>query len=97
MRTSLDSLVTEKSLSLVNTAVSGDFPEQLHELGGLKNVCAKVSPQLVEEIDNVCSFLGISKRRFLEAALIDAVAQAHQIIEREGVADALRGSVEGAK
>ena len=50
-----------------------------------KNVCAKVSPVLAKEIDDVCSDLGISKRRFLEAAFVDAVSRAKAIMEAEGV------------
>lgn len=79
-------MVTEKALSLINDSV--DLPD-LPESSLLKNVCAKVTSQLSEEIDQVCGFLGISKRRFLEAAFIDAVAVAQEIIRREGVAKAL--------
>lgn len=55
-----------------------------------KNVCARVSPQLADEIDNVVSLLGISKRRFLEAAFIEAVNRANEIMENEGLFDQLR-------
>lgn len=91
MRTNLDSLVTEKALSIINDSTSSDLSDQLSDDLPLKNVCAKVSPQLSEDIDQVCGFLGISKRRFLEAAFIDAVATAREIIKRECVVEALQG------
>lgn len=89
-RTPLDLLVTHAALGQM---VDGDFMQLLtddalasSELGAqVKNVCAKVSVQLSDEIDNVCGFLGISKRKFLEAAFIEAVEKAHRIIEAEGL------------
>lgn len=90
-RTQIDSLVTLKSLELV-TSTSGindgitnlllDDP-QFHAL--TKNVCAKFSVELSDRIDNVCGLLGISKRRFMEAAVIDALEKSSQIMEAEGV------------
>jgi len=94
MRTALNALVTEKCLSLLtnyanlidamvegDATVVGDIP--------LKNVCAKVSAQMSDEIDSVVSMLGVSKRRFLEAAFYDAIQTAKKIMEEEGVFEAL--------
>ncbi len=53
-----------------------------------KNVCAKVPPRLSDEIDGIVALLGIPKRGFIEAALIDAVNLAKDIMEREGVYEA---------
>lgn len=39
----------------------------------LKNVCAKVSVELADELDNACNLLGLSKRRFIESAIINAL------------------------
>lgn len=89
MRGHLDSLVTEKVLSVIN---SGDLPDDLPDSLPLKNVCAKVSPALSEDIDQVCILLGISKRRFLEAAFIDAVGSAREIMQREGMFAAIQQS-----
>lgn len=55
-----------------------------------KNVCAKVHPDLSKQIDDTCAILGINKRRFLEAAFIDALDRAHRIMEDEGLMDSLR-------
>ena len=88
MRSHLDSLVTEKVLGLLNDIrVSSDVADRV-ESSDLKNVCAKVSPDLSDEIDRVSGFLGISKRRFLESAFIDAVDVAQEIIRREGLFEA---------
>lgn len=108
MRSKIDSLVTEKALSLINdtgmdlfldNAIDGEdgFPLRSSEPLPLKNVCAKVSVQLSQEIDKVCDFLNISKRRFLEAAFIDAVEKAHAIIDAEGVEAALASGRDGSK
>lgn len=95
MRSPLNALLTEKALALVSVRRNADFldyvlndPEQ-PTLIPLKNVCAKVSPELSADIDAVCALLGISKRRFLEAAFIDAVQQAYNVLRAEGVEDAL--------
>lgn len=99
-RSILDALVTEKTLSLISRssaaaivdlvadgspAVVLSHPDELP----LKNVCAKVAPQLSDKIDEVCGLLGISKRRFLEAAFIEAVQKAEAIMEAEGLWEAL--------
>lgn len=84
-RSSIDSLVTEKALAILNghdnssviDLISSDLPE-------VKNVCAKLSVKLSDDIDQVCDFLDISKRVFIEAALVDALSKANQIIEDEG-------------
>lgn len=81
MRGYLDRVVTEKALAHLNAG--SDFDDGDVESVLLKNVCAKVSVKLSDDIDNVVGFLGISKRCFLEAAFIDAVATAHEIIHRE--------------
>lgn len=94
MRSRIDALVTEKSLNflavsrnadLVDIAASQDAENEL----GLKNVCAKLHPDQANEIDAVCGLLGITKRRFIESALLDAVALAHSIMDSEGVTEAL--------
>lgn len=96
-RTHLESLVTEKALSLVNGSDNSWLIDKLSEENPdqdfpIKNVCAKVSVQLSDEIDSIVRLLGISKRIFLEAAFIDAVSKAKEIIDEEGVFEALHDS-----
>ena len=94
MRTALDALLTEKALAFVSTQRNADLldllgDDKLPNSAHLKNVCAKVSLDLAAEIDEVAALLGITKRRFLEAAFVDAVQQAHQIMANEGVWESL--------
>jgi len=94
MRTPLNALVTEKVLHLISVRRASDLFDlvaegQIENNIELKNVCAKVSPQLSGDIDEICGLLNISKRRFLEAAMIDAVAKARLIIQREELEDVL--------
>lgn len=105
MRTPLDALVTEKALHLVHGGNGGDLADWVLDRGEayvvsgdeiprapvVKNVCAKVTVQLSDEIDDVCNLLDISKRRFLEAAMLEAVQKAKAIMDAEGVWEALDG------
>jgi hypothetical protein len=92
-RTRFDSLVTEKTLRIINGTDSvslldlamSDSDNQEHVQTITKNVCAKLSTQLSDKIDSVTGFLSISKRAFIEAALIQAIEQAEEIMEREGL------------
>nr|CRY96356.1 hypothetical protein [uncultured prokaryote] len=60
--------------SLVD-AMLKDAPE-----GTTRNICAAVAPGLFDEVNGVCDMLEISKRRFVEMALIDAIAKASTIL-----------------
>jgi flavin-binding protein dodecin len=102
MRSPLDALVTEKSLFLISTSRNADLLDLIVDgrLEGnipLKNVCAKVTPQLAARIDEVVDLLGVSKRRFLEAAFVEAVERAHQIMKAEGVWEVLGEDVAPGK
>ncbi|MGE8450148.1 MAG: hypothetical protein ACN6OP_05875 [Pseudomonadales bacterium] len=91
MRSPLDALVTEKALHLISGSGNADLADhlgltdQVETSGQIKNVCAKVATELAEEIDGIVGLLGISKRRFLEAAMIEAVQKAKGILDAEGV------------
>jgi len=93
VRTPLDALVTEKTLHVMSTRGNGDVADliidQVIEELPLKNVCAKVSPQLADQIDEIVGLLGVSKRRFLEAAFIEAITKAREIMDKEGLWDCL--------
>ncbi len=95
MRSEVDLLVTERALRLIAIRRNSDLMDhpQFAESVGTRNVCAKVSPQLADEIDSIAGLLGISKRRFLEAAFHDAVGKALSILKAEGVAEELGGNL----
>jgi hypothetical protein len=69
---------------------SNDFPDAMveemikqnpEETPPLRNICAFISTQLFEEIEGFCKTYSMSKRRFVEMALIDMVAKANSIVE----------------
>lgn len=47
----------------------------------MKNVCAKLSRQMVDEMDRVCENMGISKRRFVELAVSEAIQTADAALD----------------
>ena len=50
----------------------------------IKNVCAKVSTDLANRINETVASVGCNKRQFMEAALIAACDRVDQIQEEEG-------------
>jgi hypothetical protein len=45
-----------------------------------RNICANISGPLFEEVEKYCALLEISKRKFVELALIDLLDKAHEIV-----------------
>lgn len=74
--------------SLHTTGVDApDIPEAWFEAAvrqnpdaPLKNICAQISLTLFERVDQTCDMLSISKRRFVEMALLEALAKADAIV-----------------
>ena len=70
-----------------------DLSENLLEMSGdqvpLRHVCAKLSAELADRIDQTVSVLGISKRLFIERALIEALDQVDVIMEAHEVHEEL--------
>ena len=56
---------------------------QLVETGSveLRNVCAKLSVELAERLDNTLSVIDMSKRQFIEMAILEAMDQAEHVLE----------------
>jgi hypothetical protein len=100
MRSPLDALLTRAALDFIATARNQFLTDALIDQEPfasspvVKNVCAKLSVALSDEIDSVCSLLDISKRAFIEAALQDALQKAKAVIESEGVFQAHDESLE---
>ena len=95
-RSPLDALVTEKTLSRISVARNAQIVDliasgriETSEPLPLKNVCAKVIPELADEIDEICGLLDISKRAFIEAAFLEAVSKARSIMKAEGLFEKL--------
>lgn len=75
----------------------GAILERLIEAGEAENLplrqmCAKVSVQLYQELENTCSALDMTKREFIEAAVSDAIDQARVVIEKSGGLEAMFGA-----
>lgn len=60
----------------------------------LRNVCAKLTVELAERLDQTCSNLDISKRQFIERALIEAMDQADAALNACGVWDEVEKRLE---
>lgn len=88
-RTQFEEMILAKAYSLKSSLANNDVLDildksgQLSELPNLKNVCAKVSTELSDQLDEVCGVLSISKRRFIESALIEALKTARSIMDDE--------------
>lgn len=57
----------------------------------LRNVCAKVSTDLADRLDNACGVLSISKRRFIESAIIHALDEADRVMNELNIFEAVDG------
>lgn len=86
----LDELVTLKALQAKRlNGGGGDIQDQMIDTVLMKvdgaeyrNMCAHVSIPLADEVDGLCASLSISKRRFIEGALIDAVKRTNAIVSQ---------------
>lgn len=55
----------------------------------LRNICAFISPELFGQIDSLCDLLDLSKREFVEMALVDLVSKAHAVIDQTNAMEGL--------
>ena len=46
----------------------------------LRQMCAKVAPELYDALENVCQSLDFTKREFIEAAVAEAVMKAEEAL-----------------
>lgn len=92
-----DDLIRYKSLHLKYTSSNSGLTELLLDAPNaeaqipvpMKNVCALLSQQLFDRLSETCALLDISKRTFIEKALIEALNKADAIMESEKVEDHL--------
>lgn len=98
-RTDLEELLLYKALNykqvrtgvnLIDHIENGNITANIE----LKNVCAKVSPELAEDLDKTCHLLGISKRRFVEAAIVEALNKAEAIMSEVDIFGEQEGTVQ---
>jgi Asp-tRNA(Asn)/Glu-tRNA(Gln) amidotransferase B subunit len=67
-------------------SISGEIP--------MKNVCAMITQELFDDLTNTCGLLDISKRQFIESAIIEALSKAQSIMNAEGLPEYLKSTVE---
>lgn len=65
--------------------------------GKLTNVCCKITPELFDRLTQTCAFLSISKRKFIEGAIIQGLDDASQVIEEYGLMDHLAAESEAMR
>jgi hypothetical protein len=73
-----------KQLNTDGSNMSDDLIDHLLKdapQGEFRNVCATISHQLFDELTGLCSLLEISKRKFIELALVDAINKTGFIME----------------
>jgi hypothetical protein len=99
-----DQLIQYKALHRQYT-ISGALPDALVEAvshdgnkAHVRNVCALISVDLFEQLEHTCGILAITKRQFIEAALVECLAKAApKVIEtEEAFADAYAAAQEVA-
>lgn len=82
---SIDQLERLVAGGSVGHAVDGQFvPAQtLEEICPipLRNVCAKLSVELVDRLDNALGVLSMSKREFIEMAIIEALDEVDKVLQ----------------
>jgi hypothetical protein len=78
--------------SLLNFKHSGGLPDDMIEelvnndvTPVYKNICAKLSISLADNLENACSILHCSKRVFVESAVIEALRQFDELSEEYDV------------
>lgn len=78
-----------KGMGLHQKLLDNVFDNEEIDKDAIKNVCAKLHVSLSDRIDQTVDLLGMSKRSFIEAALITALDRASSIIEEYGLLDSL--------
>jgi hypothetical protein len=46
----------------------------------MRNICAHISPELFSQVEEYCGLLSLSKRKFVEMALVEAIDRAKSIV-----------------
>jgi predicted transcriptional regulator len=90
-----------RALDLKFSLENSDLTDAVIESGAepipLRNVCAKLTVELAERIDRTAENLGVTKRQFIERALIEAMDQADAAFAEIGVWDEIEERLEQSK
>lgn len=100
---SFKQLVQYKALDRIYGVNNSDFlfetavndPANAEQVkANLRNVCALISVQLFDDLEGICGLLDMSKRKFIENALIFAIDEANLVIRETGLLDRFPGEQE---
>lgn len=103
MRTVLEQRMIQKALAfkfddsdkLIDGLLeSSEHPEFKKKF---KNVCAMLSEPLVNRLESTLGILSISKREFIEMALIEALDKADKVMDEFGIDDFIESIVASQK
>lgn len=91
----LDEILTMRLLAFKHGQPQNSdlFQEELATKQSTKNVCAHLHISLVERLEEAVTLLNISKREFIEAALIDALDRVSVLANEHNVYENQRTSV----
>jgi L-amino acid N-acyltransferase YncA len=87
-------------LKEMSRGITGPLLDQLLEEAGeakVRQMCAKVSHELYDDLERTCQLLDMTKREFIEAAVAEALVKAHEVIDRSGVMEQLELSTKEGK
>lgn len=91
----LDEKIQLKVLQLKAGFADGRLIDRMIDQAGedvpLRQMCAKVSPVLYDRLEELTSLLDMSKREFIEAAVIEACDRAQDVLERTGTMRQITG------
>lgn len=100
---SFKQLVQYKALDRMYGVNDSDFlfeaamsnPENAEQVkANLRNVCALISVELFNDLEGICGLLDMTKRKFIENALIFAIDEANIVIRETGLLDRFPGEPE---
>ena len=73
------------------SGISGHALEAVIEANATatRQICARISPELYEEVSTLSQLMDMPQRQFIELALAHAVNQAHKTLEETGAMEAI--------
>ena len=78
-----DEFITYRALALKFRGSQGFLPDAVLDAAQFRNVCAKLHPELIDRLDEIIGLLDMSKRDFIELALIEALNRAEKILHHD--------------